>query len=322
MRNVTMFLAALACVAVIAGAGSAAVAADKAAFEFKDVEGKHLDLLLGGKPLTRYMYEVDTSDKAKTFDTAKVFTHVFNEEGTETITKGSGGKYPHHRGIFLGFSKLSYDGNKRSDWWHVRNVAQRHQKFLKLDAGAEAATSTMLIHWNDGQGKPVVIEERTQIVYKQPKPGLLMMDFISKLKPARSDIELNGDPEHAGMQYRPSQKVAENKSAKYLFPDESITTKNVGKERDMAWAAESYEINGKKYTVQHMNHPDNPKGTRYSAYRDYGRFGAFTTAKVKQGESLTLRYRLWVASGELLDRAAMKARSDTYNKAPKPDAGK
>lgn len=321
MRNAAAFVAVLVCVAAIGASGPAAWG-QQAGFAFKDTEGKCLDLLLDGKCLTRYMYEVDTSSKAKTFDTAKVFTHVFNAEGTEPITKGPGGKYPHHRGIFLGFSRLTYDGKKRSDWWHVRNVAQRHQKFLKLSGGGESATSTMLIHWNDGQDKPVVIEERTQIVHKQAKPALLLLDFISKLTPARSDIELNGDPEHAGMQFRPSQKVAENKSAKYLFPDEKITTGNVKNERDMPWAAESFEIDGTKYTVQHMNHPENPKGTRYSAYRNYGRFGAFATAKIAQGESLTLRYRIWAAVGEHLDRAAMKARSDAFNAAPKPEAVK
>ena len=291
-------------------AAPAAMGAD--GFEFKDTEGKCLDLLKDGKVLTRYMYEVDTSDKAKTFDTAKVFTHVFNAEGTEPITKGSGGLYPHHRGIFLGFSRLQYDGNKRSDWWHVRNVAQRHQKFVELKATPDKAVSTMLIHWNDGQGKPVVVEERTQTVYATKAPDLMTMDFVSKLTAARSDIELNGDPEHAGMQFRPSQKVAKNKSAKYLFPDEKITTKNVSKERDLAWAAESFEIDGKKYTVQHMNHPGNPTGTRYSAYRNYGRFGAFATAKVKEGESLTLRYRLYVATGEHFDREAMQKRYEAF----------
>jgi hypothetical protein len=55
-----------------------------------------------------------------------------------------------------------------------------------------------------------------------------------------------------------------------------------------------------------MNHPDNPKGTKYSAYRDYGRFGAFFTADIPKGESLTVRYRIVVMDGELPERAAIE----------------
>ncbi len=315
MKRTALFAAIGSC--AVALAIQAATGAE--GYRFQDTEGKHLDLLRDGKCVTRYMYEVDTSDKARTFDTAKVYTHVFNESGTETITKGTGGLYPHHRGIFLGF-KVTYDGKKRGDWWHVRNVTQRHQKFLEQTAGGESATSTMLIHWNDGQGKCVLAEERTQIVHRQPKPTMLLLDFISKLTAARSDIDLGGDPEHAGMQYRPHNEVAKNKSAKYMFPDEKITSGNVKKELDLPWAACCYELKAKKYTVQHMNHPDNPKGTKYSAYRDYGRFGAYPTAKVKQGESLTLRYRIWIAPGEQLDRAAMQARYEAFAKAPKAKA--
>ena len=42
-----------------------------------------------------------------------------------------------------------------------------------------------------------------------------------------------------------------------------------------------------------MSHPDNPKDTIWSAYRDYGRFGAFVKPELKNGDSLTLRYRFW-----------------------------
>ena len=293
-----------------------AAASGAEGFEFKDTEGKCLDLLRDGKVVTRYMYEVDTSSKARTFDTSKVFTHVFNAEGTEPITKGSGGLYPHHRGVFLGFSRLQYDGTKRNDWWHARNVTQRHQKFIALKATPEMATSTILIHWNDGKDQCVVAEERTQVVCRQEAPGMLLLDFISKLTAARSDIELNGDPEHAGMQFRPSQKVAQNKSAKYFFHKDGIKTggQKLNENVDLPWAAVSFEIDGKKYTVQHMNHPGNPTGTRYSAYRNYGRFGAFPTAKVKKGESVTLRYRIWVGSGEQFDRPAMQKRYEEFAK--------
>jgi hypothetical protein len=295
------------------------------AFSWKDEPGKHLDLLLAGKCVTRYMYERDTSTKEKAHATYKVYTHVMDAEGSDTITKGPGGQYTHHRGIFLGYNRTGYDADKRGDWWHMKAgnlpVTQEHQKFLSLVAGPVAARSTTLIHWNDPDGKPVVVEEREQTVWRQPAPAMLLFDFRAKLTAARSDIDLNGDPEHAGMQFRPHNDV-NRKTTKYLFPDEKVTRANVSKERDLAWAAECYELRGKQYTVQHMNHPDNPKGTRYSAYRDYGRFGTFAAAKVKQGESLTLLHRIWVAEGDHLSREEMQARWEAFAHAPKVEAAK
>ncbi|HUS91986.1 MAG TPA: DUF6807 family protein [Phycisphaerae bacterium] len=294
--------------------------AGKDAYTFQDTAGKHLDLLCGGKLVTRYMYERDTSDKTRNFDTGKVYTHAFNELGSDTITKGTGGQYPHHRGIFLGY-KVTYDGKKSGDWWHVRNVAQEHQKTLRTAAGPVLAASTVLIHWNDGAGKTVVAEERTTIVYRQPDPTLLLLDFRSKLTPVASDVVFGGDPEHAGMQFRPHNDV-NRKTMQYLFPDEAITTKNVLKHDDLPWAAECYELKGKKYSVEHMNHPDNPKGTKYSAYRDYGRFGAYGKTEAKKDEPLLLSYRIWAATGEMPPRQELDQRSKAFATPPKVEVVK
>lgn len=290
------------------------------AFRFQDTKGKHLDLLLGDRVVTRYMYEWDPAAKGdERFDIAKVFTHVFNAAG-EPITKGTGGQYPHHRGIFLGFSKLGYAGGKRNDWWHVRNVAQNHVEFADLTAGPVLASSTMVIHWNDGAGKPVVIERRRQTVWRQDG-ALMLMDFVSELTPAEGmgPIELKGDPEHAGMQYRPANEV-DRKATKYVFPTKEITSGNVKKQLDLPWAAENYVLNDKHYCVQHMNHPSNPKGTKYSAYRNYGRFGAYPEATVKQGETQTLRYRIWVAAGDCPGRDAFNQQYANYAAPPKAAA--
>jgi len=92
--------------------------AGKDAFSFQDAPGKHMDLLFAGKPVTRYMYEFDTSTPAKAKETYKVYTHVFDETGKDFITKGPGGLYTHHRGIFIGWSRLTV-GSTRYDLWHM-----------------------------------------------------------------------------------------------------------------------------------------------------------------------------------------------------------
>jgi hypothetical protein len=54
-----------------------------------------------------------------------------------------------------------------------------------------------------------------------------------------------------------------------------------------------------------LNHPDNPTGTKFSAYRDYGRFGAFPDFKISMEETATLRYRWIIGQGDMLDKSVI-----------------
>ena len=125
--------------------------------------------------------------------------------------------------------------------------------------------------------------------------GRLMIDFHTKLSPVDGDVFLKGDPEHAGVQYRPANEV-EKKKTKYLFPNGVTKVNGV---KDLPWAAENYTLGGKEYGVVHMNAPTNPKGTVHSAYRDYGRFGAFFEKEIKKGNSLELDYGFLILDGKL-----------------------
>ena len=74
----------------------------------RDEPGKHLDFLRDGKPLVRYMYAFDDSSEDARHQTYKPYHHVFDPAGENTITKGPGGQYTHHRGIFIGFARLGH----------------------------------------------------------------------------------------------------------------------------------------------------------------------------------------------------------------------
>ncbi len=282
--------------------------------EWKDAPGEHLTLLFEGHPVVRYMYAFDTSTKDRGQETYKVYLHVFDPEAGTLLTKGPGGRYTHHRGVFIGWKTITYDGGTKHDWWHMKDVAQIHQKVLLKDTAQQGCTLTTLIHWNDPEGKPVITEERTHIV-RVPASGPadsdfpVVLDVISKLTAVRSDVVLGGDPEHAGCQFRPSNEVAENKSAAYQFPSEDTDVKTA---KDLPWAGLQFKLGDATYCVEHMNHPANPKGTVSSAYRDYGRFGAFAKAEIKKGETLTLRYGVRVDRGEMRSREAMQKAYEAF----------
>ena len=97
------------------------------------------------------------------------------------------------------------------------------------------------------------------------------------------------------MQYRPADEIVRNETV-YVFPKDHANARN---DADYPWVGETYTLNGKRYSVVDLNHPDNPKGTKFSAYRDYGRFGAYVKKEIAAGQSLTLKYRFLIADGSM-----------------------
>ena len=297
-------------VSVVCGVGFGA------GFSWKDTEGEYLDLLYDGRKVTRYMYAYDTSSAQRIFETYKVLHHAFDENGEKLLTNGPDGekpylksvKFPHHRGIYIGWNRLAKAG-KIYDTWHMsKGVAQVHQKFLEQKADENKAVSTAFIHWKGGDGKVLIEEKRTVTVYRPMGETILLLEFETELKAAGGEeVYLDGDPEHAGFQYRPHDDVAKGKAdvkAKYLFHREGIDPK---KDKDLPWVAMSYGLNGKRYSVMYLSDPSNPNAEAvYSAYRDYGRFGEFFKHTIPAGQTLKLRYGIWVGQGDLPERAELE----------------
>lgn len=281
-------------------------------FELKDTSGDHLDVLLDGKIVGRYMYACDKSTNARRQETYKPYLHIFDPEGKAPITKGPGGQYTHHRGIFIGWIKIGFN-NKIYDRWSMGGKdttgEQVHQKFLKTEADASSATLTALTHWNDETGKPMVVEERTMRFTKLAAPGRVAIDFAAKLTAPNGDVQLNGDPEHGGVQYRPAEEGLDKVKLTYVFPKENA---DPHKDFDMPWVGETYTLNGQTHSVVIMNHPGNPKPARWSAYRDYGRFGAFFVSPIKSGESLTVQTRFLIAAGPMLGADIIQKSYDQF----------
>ena len=85
----------------------------------KDTKGKHLDVIQNGKVIARYMYAHDPSSKESRHETYKPYLHVMSPDGKTPITKGAGGQFTHHRGIFLGWNRIGFK-KKSYDLWHMK----------------------------------------------------------------------------------------------------------------------------------------------------------------------------------------------------------
>ncbi len=257
-------------------------------------EGQY-EVTLGGKPVARYMHAYDDSSDESRLKTYKPYLQVLDEAGKARITKDVEGQYTHHRGHYIGWSKLKFKGASY-DLWHMKKAQQVHQGFGEQKNADAESSFVSKVHWIAGEDTLLLTEKRRYDFAKPEKGGYLLFTFTSVLT-AADDIELNGDPEHAGIQFRPHETTEKSETV-YYFPGEVADVKAA---RDLPWVGETYTFADKTFTVFAFNHPDNPKDTRISAYRDYGRFGFFPVKTLKKGETATFKYQYLVSAGVMKD---------------------
>lgn len=284
-------------------------AAKTESFSWNDTPGDNTELRFGARPVLRYMYKaLDDSSKEKRELTYKVFHHLYDPDGTRLVTKGPGGQYTHHRGIYYGFNKVTYGDNQKADIWHCTgDTHQSHEKFLASEAGPVLGRHRLEIAWH-GQGKKVfAVEERELTVYHVA--GGQLLEFASRLRSTGGKITLDGDPQHAGFHFRADNEVAAktNKQTYFLRPDgqdKPGATRNWDhKARDaksvnLPWNAMSFVLGQERYTAGYLDRPANPKEARYSE-RDYGRFGSYFEHELTEAKPLDVNYRLWLQKGEM-----------------------
>jgi hypothetical protein len=280
-----------------------------AQFYWKDTPGDHTELRYK-QPILRYMYTpFDDSTKETRDLTYKVYHHIFAPGTDQLITKGPGGLYPHHRGLFFAFNKVSY-GEDKADVWHCTGDAyQSHDGFVESTTGTLLGRHRVKVGWH-GPGKKTFAEEERELSAFRFFDGHLI-EFASIVRTTVGPVRLDGDPQHSGFHFRASNEVAEqsqNKEPKtyFLRPDGKG---KIGEERNwdpktkkgpvnLPWNAMSFVVGGKRYTVVYLDHPDNPKEARESE-RVYGRIGSYFEYDLTAKNPLRVRYRVWLQEGEM-----------------------
>jgi hypothetical protein len=270
---------------------TATVGAADAAKGWSFAEGQgYRDVLFDGKTVLRHMNEWDPARRDLTY---KPYTHVFDFDGKDPITKGPGGDFTHHRGLFIGWNKTQLDG-KSYDFWHCRNVIRQHREYLATQekADAKAATMVSVTDWPAPDGKLVVRETQT-ITATKPAEGKLQLDVRFKLEAPSGPVKLEGDVQHAGFHFRAAQEVHKRqKETAYFMPEGAVKVKGDAFEQ-CNWVVCQFNIGDKRYAVAHFNDPKNATPVQYST-RAYGRFGAYSKTQIPADQTLNLRYRVIV----------------------------
>jgi len=279
----------------------------------KPVDGA-VEVQFAGKTVAAYLTANDVSTPARANETYKPYLRIVDPTNGQAITKGPGGTYTHHRGIFFGWMRIGFEGQKL-DLWSMGSGRQVHTGFKEQTAAHGVAKLVSSVNWNDKKGQLLLSEERTMELSQPAAPGFLRVDFLTTVKAEAGDLQLEADPEHGGVHYRAPQEVDASKTD-YFFP---VAKPAPHKDLDYPWVGMNYTLGEKSYGVVQIDHLANPRGTKWSAYRDYARFGAYPHATLKKGETLSLKYRFIISQGAIVSTEVIQAEQATFTGAkPEP----
>lgn len=270
-------------------------------------EKDHTTLFRGKTPVLRYEHpKLDPKNREATF---KVYHHAYSPEGV-LLTKGVGGEFTHHRGLFYGFMKTTYDGHTVDIWHCKKDTHQAHQEVVEeTPPNPVVGRHRVKIAWNGDEGKTFATEERELAAF--PLPGGTLIEFTSRLTPTGGDVKVDGDPQHAGFHFRANNEVA-GKEAKaqtvFVRPDgvgkPGTETNWPGNKKhvDLPWLGMSFVIGKERYTAAYLDKPTNPKEARFSE-RTYGRVGSYFVATATKEKPLVVNYRVWLQKGQMKPEA-------------------
>jgi hypothetical protein len=259
-----------------------------------DGPGKKVDVKLDGKLIARVVYGEGQ---------IKPYLHVYGEDG-ELLTNGglNGdgkpiGRYPHHRGIFIGWNRITSDLGGPFDLWHFNNGGKMELvKWETLDGTQAAATLIAQIDWRGGrkdtQGSDLLLTETRRLVISRPAGKQTQVDAHFVLKAAR-DLTLGGDLQHAGIHFRAADEANTRRTeTSYLWEPDLPGPGGKVASQEMKWCRLLFPIGEHWYNAVELNAPSNPVDEL--SWRDYGRFGFFFKKSLKAGETLALDYRFLI----------------------------
>lgn len=285
-------------------------------YSWEILSDQSVKLLYGDQPLIQYEHPIFDPENLE--ETKKPFHHLFGPASGELITKGVGGLFSHHRGIFYGYSSVEiYDDV--FDMWHANNGERtEHIDFVREFSGPVFGGHIAEIHWKDPNDRIILEEERDIRVFRE-RDGSFIVDFHTNMYAIAGPVNLDGDLQHAGVQFRVAQYVADNPGVSRFIRPEFLShlpeDEELGEEDrvGLPWNAFNFTMEGSEYTVVYMVHPANAgRSVAEMSERLYGRFGEFFPHYFSEGAPFVLRYRFWVVEGDAPSVAEIEASYQQY----------
>jgi hypothetical protein len=228
---------------------------------------------------------------------AKTYLHVYDEQGRQLTMSGLDaegnplGRFPHHRGIFIGWNRIHTDLGV-DDLWGMGQGGRIELADYNSEVRADGVTLDTTMHWRSrhaGDEENLLIVENRRLTVSR-ESGRTIVDFDTTLT-ARRDLRLDGDLQHAGVHYRAHHTVNDRATETAYLWEPTGLEDHGGRliSDDFEWVQLVYPKGDNWYLVTQLNAPKNP--TEELSWRDYGRFGFFHKDELDAGESRNLSYR-------------------------------
>lgn len=229
----------------------------------------------------------------------KTFLQIYGEDGELLTNPGLNaegetvGRFPHHRGIFIGWNQIRTDLGS-DDLWHMREGGEIELANYEVETVSPGGTKLdTVMHWRsrhaDDSENLVLVENRTMTLTR-PQSGGTVVDFETTLT-AERDVELGGDLQHAGVHFRAHHTVDDRRGETSYLWEPADLEGGGGRivHNGLKWVTHLFPIGDNWYRATQLNAPSNP--TTELSWRDYGRFGFFHKDKLAAGDARDLSYR-------------------------------
>lgn len=227
--------------------------------------------------------------------------------------------HPHHKSLWYTHGDMN-----GQDFWHDKGNKIVQTK-MKVESGKKQGSIITENEWRTKNGKVVCSDERKHYISLSGDSRII--DFEITIKASHGQLVI-GDTKEGSMALRVAPtlrnrgKVAQGK----MVNSEGGSGKGIWGKR-ARWADYYGPLNGKTVGIAWMDHPDNPRHPTTWMARDYGFFGinpfglsyfekkpkGAGKMKLKEGESVTFKYRLLLHKGTPEEEGITK-RYEEYTK--------
>jgi Methane oxygenase PmoA len=274
--------------------------------EVKEAEAGALDVLLHGKPFTRYHC-------AESF--ARPFCYPVLGPGGKPVTRnypmrrdvpGETHDHPHHRSLWTAYGEV----NGVDDWSEEpKHGFIRHQQFREQASGPVFGGFVAENLWSGPDGVPLLRELRSVRVYAAGSERCVF-DYDVILHASEGDVHFGDTKEGGLIAFRVASSMDAKKAGRIENADGGVGEHQCwGKPSN--WCDYSGPVEGVTVGIAVMDHPQNFRHPCHWHVRDYGLMatnvfgdssfanergqrGAYT---LKKGEHLTFRYRVLLHRG-------------------------
>lgn len=287
----------------------------------------------GADTLEVYIDDVHFTTYYHSNDNRKPFLWPVLSEGGVPVTRAwpmgeseDKDDHPHHKSLWTAYG----DVNKADCWGEGSNAGYQLSGEVTYGSGDAYGWIAAQNTWTDGEKKPVVDESREYRFYAG-KPSARLFDVVVTFTARYGDVKFGDTKEGGIVAVRVRDQIRADRGG-VITNAEGLSGERATWGVASAWCDYSGEIEGAgQHGITVFDHPDNLRHPSRWHVRNYGLMGAncfglsyFTKGKgdlngdyeLKDGETLTFRYRVYVHSGDV-EKAKVADRYADYATPPK-----